>query len=101
MVIPFLCQAALEGGALDLQAEGRWTSDGRNVILNTEREPRFCNPTTRHPRYGFSWVEARLAFESRLRRNRTSTFAFQLTGPSWRTQWNEDFCSGCLACLSR
>lgn len=32
-------QFALAEGALDLQAEGRWTSDGRTVILNTEPRP--------------------------------------------------------------
>lgn len=30
----------LSAGALDTQAEGRWTSDGRTVILNTEPRPR-------------------------------------------------------------
>ena len=30
----------LSAGALDAQAEGRWTSDGRSVILNTEPRPR-------------------------------------------------------------
>jgi hypothetical protein len=29
----------LSAGALDLRAEGRWTSDGRTVILNTEPRP--------------------------------------------------------------
>jgi hypothetical protein len=32
-------QFGFAGGALDLQAEGRWTSDGHNVILNTEPRP--------------------------------------------------------------
>ena len=30
----------LAAGALDLAAEGRWTSDGHNVTLNTEPRPR-------------------------------------------------------------
>jgi hypothetical protein len=29
----------LAAGALDLHAEGRWTSDGRTVVLNTEPRP--------------------------------------------------------------
>jgi hypothetical protein len=29
----------LAAGALDLHAEGRWTSDGRRVVLNTEPRP--------------------------------------------------------------
>jgi hypothetical protein len=29
----------LSAGALDLRAEGRWTSDGRTVVLNTEPRP--------------------------------------------------------------
>jgi hypothetical protein len=29
----------LSAGALDAQAQGRWTSDGRSVILNTEPRP--------------------------------------------------------------
>ena len=30
----------LAAGAVDLRAEGRWTSDGRTVVLNTEPRPR-------------------------------------------------------------
>jgi len=30
----------LAAGAVDLHAEGRWTSDGRTVVLNTEPRPR-------------------------------------------------------------
>lgn len=36
----------LSAGAVDAQAEGRWTSDGRTVILNTEPRP---NPPTFTP----------------------------------------------------